>query len=342
MKLPNDLRWEATGRTLGSGGQATVIQVFDKNDASKKTYALKGLSHNKPEKAYKRFAKEIDAIKQIDHPFIIKIIDYSDPKSDFQYYVMEEIPNSKCLNKLLQTNKNPFFGNAIKAITFFMDIMDALSACMTAQIIHRDLSPSNVLITDNHQIKIIDFDLCQIQDSSRITLIDEGVGTQIYMAPEYEAGIESNISIASDIYSAGKLLWSAIANQFAFAREESVFKEKSMSKIFIDKPETYHLHHIFEKSIRYNAKERWQSPYSALMDSKNILNIIRSGYPPLEEIKNICPVCGFKKTENYSLSDAVYGDLRKVKANRCKYCGYIYHFDPSIARNNLHKREELE
>ena len=64
-----------------------------------------------------------------------------------------------------------------------------------------------------------------------MTLIDERVGTQYYMAPECEAGAGVEITSSADLYSVGKLLWSAVTGGFAFAREAPVFQAKSMNTI---------------------------------------------------------------------------------------------------------------
>ena len=118
MKIPSDLKWQATDITIGKGGQATVIQVFDKNDDNHKPYALKALARGKPKKAYKRFIKEIEAIKNIDHPYIIKIIDHSDIDADFQYYVMEYLPGAISLKKLLNSPQNPFYKDSLEMLFF--------------------------------------------------------------------------------------------------------------------------------------------------------------------------------------------------------------------------------
>ena len=51
MKLPSNLKWKHAGKTIGQGGQASVIEVFDETDVDKKAYALKALAKNKPEQA---------------------------------------------------------------------------------------------------------------------------------------------------------------------------------------------------------------------------------------------------------------------------------------------------
>ena len=93
---------------------------------------------------------------------------------------------------------------------------------------HRDISLNNILFLADGSIRLIDFGICQIEDGETISLTGESLGTRNYAAPECESGNDSNIDIRSDIYSAAKVLWSAITSREAFAREEPVFQNLSM------------------------------------------------------------------------------------------------------------------
>ena len=61
MKISEALKWKHTGKTLGKGGQAQILEVVDKASDSEQTYALKPLGKNKPKQAYERFYREIKA-----------------------------------------------------------------------------------------------------------------------------------------------------------------------------------------------------------------------------------------------------------------------------------------
>ena len=238
MKIPIDLRWKATGRTLGQGGQATVVEVQDSRDEHPGNYALKGLASGKPAKAYERFVREIDALRSITHPGIIRVVDHSVPDCDFHFYVMELLEGVHPLKKLLGTPHNPYFGDVLASLSLFIDLLSAIEACEKAGIVHRDLSPSNTLILPNKSPKLIDFGICRVQDAETITLTDEGVGTQNYMAPECESGATNGkITSQAGYLLSGQDLWSAITNQQAFAREAPVFGHKSLKALFPEIPQ---------------------------------------------------------------------------------------------------------
>jgi len=267
-------------RGARQGGQATVFSVKDTTGALKGTYALKPLKPDADTQAYKRFQDEVSAIKGVDHPNIIKIIESSKPEDAFHYYVMEFHKDAQSLKSLLRSSNNPFHNDALKSLNLFRQLVSVIEAIKGAGIVHRDLSPGNVLILPNETLKVIDFGICQIEDDeTRITLVDEGLGTRNYTAPELEAGAGGTASFKSDLYSAGKILWSAVTNRLAFAKEKLVFNNLSMYKLGLDVM-TWHLHHIFEGTIRDNPDHRFDSP-NAAMEKVMLVNgaINMKGFP---------------------------------------------------------------
>lgn len=346
MKIPKDLRWEGTGATLGEGGQAQVHLVKDKMGELDGVWALKALKRNQPGQAYERFSREIAAIKKLQHPNIIKIIDNSIPDAEFQFYVMEYIEGAKPLEKIIKLQDNPFYANPLRSLNLFEQICSALVECeeSSPKIIHRDLSPSNILVKSDLTLKIIDFGLCQIQEHETITLVDEGVGTINYMAPECEAGSVEKIGIGADLYSAGKILWTAITGLRAFSRENPVFRGKSMPDIFSEDPSTWHLHHIFEKTIRRDWRNRWSSAKDAVSTARRVRYLIQCGYPPLEEIASQCPICGVGTLADFSGSHVVFGNPNPqgIYGVQCSYCGFCFPVNLMKRKEILEERKKLE
>src|SRR6185295_353460 len=282
MKIPDTLKWKPTGKTLGQGGQGKVHEVTDKATDSQQTYALKALAKDKPAQAYQRFYREIEAIKRADHPNIIRIIDHSSEGDDFNFYVMELIPGALSLKSMIESGNNPFFRDPASALSFFIQLADAIYYWDTKlSIVHRDLSPANVMVLPDRAIKVIDFGLVQIEGAETITLVDEGVGTIDYMAPECGSGAGGRISGKSDLYSAGKILWSAITGRKAFAREDPIWSAMSLQSIFPHHPMTWHVSPIIEKIIQQKDHAR-PLPYEALELAKKTLAVTKAGFPPIE------------------------------------------------------------
>jgi len=320
-----------------------VVAVVDKAAAAKKEYALKALKREGPGPAYDRFVREIEVVKQIDHPSIIKIVDHSVAGADFPYYVMELIPNAVSLKSLLGSDKNPYRGDPLRASCLFIAIMDVIVTCEKQAVVHRDLSPANILILPDKSIRIIDFGLCQIEDGTTITLTDEGVGTPNYMAPECEAGgANGPITSQADLYSAGKVLWSAITNRFAFARESPVFGSLSMESLFPRQPALWHLQAVFAKTIRRNPADRWKKANDALEHAQGVCALIVRGYPPLERLKTHCPVCGLGLLRR--LDAVVFNNPPDPGFDKliCDYCGFCFARNRATIEQSLKSRKPSE
>ncbi|MBI3293031.1 MAG: serine/threonine protein kinase [Elusimicrobia bacterium] len=330
--------------TLGQGGQGSVIQVKEKGSDGNKLYALKVLAGGKSQKVYERFVREVDAIQRVQNPYIIRIVDHSAFDASFHYYVMEFVEGVRSLKKLIGSPENFYKGNVQPSLVLFLQLCQAIRTCEEVGIVHRDISPANVLILPDQTIKVVDFGLCQLEDHQTITLTDEAVGTPNYMAPECESGGEGTIGTTADLYSAGKILWSAIANMNAFARESPAFTTKSMPALFPDRPGTWHLHHVFEKTIRRNSGDRWQTAKDAITVAGGIKYLISSGYPPLELIaKSNCPLCGFGVLKTFDDSHCVFGNPNPsgIVSLQCNYCGYCYAINSRAVKERLSQRQQL-
>ena len=346
MKLPKDLRWEPKGQTLGEGGQAQVQLVTDRKGEFSGAWALKALKRNQSGQAYDRFVREVGAIQSLAHPYIIRIVDCSKTGDDFQFYVMEYIEGAKTLDKTLTAGSNVFHGNPIKALDLFEKICEALFECESCspKIVHRDLSPANILVCPDGNPKIIDFGLCQLSGNETITLVDEGVGTVNYMAPECESGSEERIAVGADLYSAGKILWSLITGMRVFSRENPAFTSKSMPEIFPEDPSTWHLHHIFEKTIRRDWRKRWGSAKDAVSAARRVKYLISCGYPPLEDILHSCPLCGAGHLDDFEDSHCVFGNPNPqgILSRQCSYCGFCFPVNYKKIRDILNARKEMD
>ena len=235
MKIPEELPWRSIGKTLGSGGQGVVQLVTRKDDPDCHKFALKTLHNVGSTQALERFRREISAVKKITHPAIVRVIDHSKEGDAFQYYVMEYHQGAESLASVIFSPSNRFHGNVLLSLDLFEQIISAIRACEESNppIVHRDVQPENILVLEDHSIRLIDFGICHFQDGRMITLTNENVGTRNYTPPECEPGTDFTIGSHSDIYSAAKVLWSVITSERAFAREEPAFKGLfSMKEMF--------------------------------------------------------------------------------------------------------------
>ena len=187
-------RWEVL-ESVDEGGQAFVYKVRDLKGVDNQVFALKRLKNLN---RLNRFEKEIEACSKLQHPGIAPVLDFS--FADPPYFVTTLYEGST-----LAAHK-PM--SAQKALDLFLTLCDIVMHAHSHGIIHRDIKPDNIFITDKGNPVILDFGLCYFQDDDkRFTASMEQVGSRFYMAPELEAGRANDVTDKVDSYALGKVLY---------------------------------------------------------------------------------------------------------------------------------------
>ena len=343
--------WKVLGGALGEGGQAQVVPVERVTEPGGKRYAFKLLSKKGGPKALERFRAELAALAKLDHPGIVKVVDYPQDFEEQPFYVMEYVEGAKSLRQRMSQGTNPYYRDALRSIDGFIQLVEALAECEKARVVHRDLSPANVLVTEDGRVMLIDFGLCHAGEGARVTLTDEAVGTPHYRPPECSGHSTQPVTIRADLYSAGKILWSMVTNQMAFDREAPVFNVQLLPNKLPDDRMTWHFHHVFQNTIREEPGARFDSAAALLGTAKLVRRLIVEGYMPLESLAvGVCPVCGLSPNPMYS-SYLKYGkhmDDYVAKANLppgrfsiCQFCFHIRFVVGDALAQSLEDRKKL-
>src|SRR5712692_733298 len=232
-------RWKLIDRPrLGGGGQSEVFRVIDDTGERSGEFALKRVTN--PAR-HERFRQEVEAIKSLDHPNVIKLVDHSmldatDVNPDKQYLVMP-IAEGGDLTK--SGRLGLYKGSIESTLQVAKQIASALAAAHFAGIIHRDIKPANILFTgDGHEVWLTDFGICLITKIERATETGEVVGPQSFMAPELESGGQLNVTPSADIYSLGKVIYFMVTGGRVLPRER--LHAEAYSQIF-NKGARYHV-----------------------------------------------------------------------------------------------------
>jgi serine/threonine-protein kinase len=207
----NDLNGQSFGRyhlveKLGEGGMAVVYKAFDTRlecDVAVKVIRMERLSQEMMATTLKRFEREAKAVAQLTHPNIVKVTDFGEA-NDIPYLVMVYLPGGTLKQFLGEPMPYP------QALRLLEPVAQALSYAHSHKIIHRDVKPSNILITESGQPMLTDFGIAKIldlQDGQTLTGTGVGIGTPEYMAPEQWTG---EITPAVDIYSLGVVLYELV------------------------------------------------------------------------------------------------------------------------------------
>jgi serine/threonine protein kinase len=349
------LGWKFLGKNLGRGGQGDVELAVRTSDPDGQRYAFKFLGERGGTKAHERFRQELTALTKVNHASIVKVIEHAQADDGLQYYVMEYVDGAISLRQRISQDANPFHRDPLRAIDGFIQIVEALAECTKFGIVHRDLSPANVLATDDGRVLLIDFGLCHIDGGNRVTVTDEAVGTPHYRPPECTGYSSVPVDIRADLYSAGKIVWSMITNRMAFDREKPVFNDLSLARILSDIPMSWHFHHIFEGTIRHDPNRRFANPANALDKARMARRLIVQGFMPLEFLASeTCPMCGVGRYDNatWLFTDDRYRpvieEFHKVMTPIrnsyaiCPYCFHVALVAVEAQRIRLEDRKKLE
>lgn len=165
-------------KVLGRGGMGEVWQAYD--TAMNRLVALKVLPPNlaDDDTYQRRFRREAQLAAGLDEPHIVPIHDFGE--IDGRLYVTMRLIEGKTVNELLETGPLP----PHRAVHITEQIAAALHAAHRIGLVHRDVKPSNILVTPADFAYLIDFGIAQSTGATKLTSTGSTIGTLAYMAPE--------------------------------------------------------------------------------------------------------------------------------------------------------------
>ena len=253
---------------LGEGGMGVVYQAEDIK--LKRLVALKflpsHLSASKDDLA--RFNKEAQTAAVLNHPNICTIHAIEEDK-DRQFIVMEYVDGITLSRKIEQS---PLKMN--DAISYAIQIGEALQEAHSNGIVHRDIKTENIMVNTKNQIKVMDFGLAKLKGSIKLTKTSSTVGTLSYMAPEQIQGGE--VDARSDIFSFGVVLFEMLTGLLPFQGEHDA---SIMYSILNEEPEPLQkyipdansdLIHIINRILEKDPEDRYQSMKDIVIELRRI------------------------------------------------------------------------
>jgi eukaryotic-like serine/threonine-protein kinase len=255
---------------LGEGGMGVVYRARDV--LLNRSAALKFLPTDgaDPEEKRRRFVQEAQSASALNHPNIITI--YEVAQAGDRDFIAMELVQGQPLDKLIE--KKPLALST--ALSYAIQIADALAAAHAAGIVHRDLKPGNVMVGDSGRIKVLDFGLAKLMASSSSSDASQTVlagsprtvqgtimGTVAYMAPEQAEG--KAVDHRSDIFSFGALVYEMLTARRAFRGDSTV---STLAAILTTEPTPLsteiaglptELVRIVSRCLRKPPEKRWQS-----------------------------------------------------------------------------------
>lgn len=201
---------------LGQGGMAQVYLAYDRNTGREVALKVMRDELSDDPEFIMRFATEARAAASLDHPNIVKVLDYGQD-GEIRYIVQEYVAGTNLKDFILE--KGPLPWNL--AIPLMIQIALGLEHAHNRGIIHRDMKPQNVLITPQMTAKVTDFGIARASISNTITLTGgTAFGSVHYFSPEQARG--GKVTERSDLYSLGLMLYEMLTGTLPFDGESSV------------------------------------------------------------------------------------------------------------------------
>ena len=280
---------------LGSGGMSSVYLA--EHILMQRRVAIKVLPRKRLSKAIylERFIREAQAIAALDHPNIIRAYDF-DHEGDIHYIIMEYYPGEN-LQTIVDRDKTVPFP---RIVNILRQTADALAHAHAIGVIHRDVKPSNILVNQQGEVKVLDLGLALLDEQvyeGRITHIPEDtiLGTADYLAPE-QARDSHKVDARADIYALGGVLYFCLTGHPPFP-EGSVpmrllaHQQSEPASILIDRPDAPEdLVALCKKMMSKEPDHRQQSAEEVVHDFEGWL--VRNGYAEAEEFDKSKPGSG--------------------------------------------------
>ena len=174
--------------------------------------ALKVMStrYASDEEFVERFRREAQSAAALSHPNIVSIFDRGSSEDGTYYIAMEYLPGGTLKDRILRRGALP----ARTAAAVALQIAEALRCAHERGVIHRDIKPHNILITESGDVKVTDFGIARAADATTISHPGDILGSAKYMSPEQAMG--EPVGPASDLYSLGVVLYEMLTGRVPF------------------------------------------------------------------------------------------------------------------------------
>ncbi len=252
---------------LGEGGMGVVYKAEDTK--LKRTVALKFLPLRlADDKARKRFIHEAQLASSLEHPNICSIHDIGETPEGQMFIVMSCYEGESLSARI---ERGPM--KVEEVVQIASRVASGLSKAHEKGIIHRDVKPGNIIITEDGVVKILDFGLARLVGQTKLTKPGSALGTVAYMSPEQARG--EAVDWRTDIWSLGVVLYEMLAGTLPFRSDYDqavVYSVLNMEPASVRsfRPDVPgELEEVIAKSLRKNPDERFQrmEMFASALDS---------------------------------------------------------------------------
>ncbi|MDA1162738.1 MAG: protein kinase [Planctomycetota bacterium] len=234
VELPDRIGPYDIIRKVGAGGMGTVY--LGRHVDSQLEAAVKVLSASLAREpgTVERFEREIDAMRQLTGPHIVKLFESGhDLDTDQMYFAMEYVEGQTLADCIRSEHRLSWD----RSVDIAIQVCAALKTAHASGVVHRDLKPSNLLIGNDGIVKLTDFGVAQVFAAQRLTVTGGIIGTAEYMSPEQAQG--RRCTRTSDLYSLGAVLYVMLTGRPPFTGKNAVEIIQKHSTARFDRPGLY-------------------------------------------------------------------------------------------------------
>jgi tRNA A-37 threonylcarbamoyl transferase component Bud32 len=261
---------------VGEGGMGVVYRAEDTKlhrDVAIKVLRIDPERHITPEKVQEiraRFQKEAQASARLNHPNIVSI--YQVGQSGDQPYIVMEYLRGKSLGDLMDG-----LPAAVEVIPVMMQVCDALEYAHRQGVVHRDVKPDNIVVSEDRRVKLTDFGIARVEDQDFMqTRTGVLLGSPAYCAPEQLRDF-SNVDGRADIFSCGVVLYQWLTGRLPFEGEaatEVITRILTMDPVpprVLNPAIPAILEAVILKALAKDVKDRFQSAAGLRKALENVL-----------------------------------------------------------------------
>ncbi|WP_437284420.1 serine/threonine-protein kinase [Sorangium sp. So ce406] len=198
-------------RLLGRGGMGEVWAAFD--TTLERPVAIKSIHRALAGEARyaDRFLREMKLVARVAHPSIVRLYDAGATADGRLFMVMERVFGVSLREMIAGGTRL----DVVRALHYAIQIADALSTAHAAGLVHRDVKPENILVSNGVHARLLDFGVAKDARGLGLTRQGSVIGTSRYMAPEQVAG--SAVDARADVYALGVVLYEMLAGVHPYA-----------------------------------------------------------------------------------------------------------------------------
>ena len=308
---------------IGNGGMATVYKAMDK--VLKRNVAVKILrdEFTTDEEFIKRFDVEAQSAARLTHPNIVSIYDVG--VEDNLHYIVMELIQGKTLKEIILEERGPLPWKW--SVNVAIQIASALETAHRNNIIHRDIKPHNIIITEDGIAKVTDFGIAKAVSNSTITAFGTTMGSVHYFSPEHARGGYTDAK--SDLYSLGVVMYEMVTGQLPFDADTPVsvalkhMQEKPKEPIEVNPNVPKAVNKIIMKALQKDPNLRYQSATEMLTDLNRALKNPNGDFVDDSEYDPTAKTQVINTAEMYNNSRGIDEDKNKNGKKDGKFKSFI-------------------